>query len=109
MDMTPRLLCVISTSKYERDVVSCNVELPNVVLNCLGDLACYIRNTTHVKIIHLTCHVSCHMERVLRSDWSCWKSGSNWGIHDTIVGKQFDCGVDVIWKIINIHKKMLRT
>lgn len=29
------------------------------------------RNKKHFEILHLICHVSCHLNRVLRSDWSC--------------------------------------
>ena len=61
---------MISTPQYERDVVSCNVEFPNVYLNCLRDLACDRRNKNHFEVLNLICRVSCHLDRVLRSDWS---------------------------------------
>ena len=44
-------------------------------LNWLGDMACDRRNTKNVLVLHLICHVSCHLDRVLKSDWSYWKSG----------------------------------
>ena len=45
--------------------------------NCLGDVACDRRNTKHVEVLNLICYVSCHLERVLRSDWHCWRSGEH--------------------------------
>ena len=50
------------------DVVTCNVEFPNVYLNCLGDLACDRRNKKHLEVLNFICYISCHLDRVLRSD-----------------------------------------
>ena len=66
---------MVSTPQYECCVVSCDVELPNVYLNCLGDLSCDRCNKKHFEVLNLICHVSCHLDRMLRSDCSCRKSG----------------------------------
>ena len=67
---------MICTPKYEWNVVSCNVELLNVYLDCLSGLACDRSNEKHLEILHFICHKSCHLDRVLRSDCSFWKSGA---------------------------------
>ena len=42
-----------------------------------GDLACDRRNTKHFEVLNLICYFSCHLERVLRFDWHCWKYGEH--------------------------------
>ena len=69
------LFSKVSTPKYECDVIFCNVELPNVYLNCLSDLVYDRRNKKHFEVLHFICHKSCYVDSLLKSDWSFWKSG----------------------------------
>ena len=73
---------MVSAPQYECCVVSCDVEFPNMYLNCLVDLSCDRHNKKHFEILNLICQLSCHLDRMLRYDCrldrrydcSCWKS-----------------------------------
>ena len=96
---------MISTPKYGCDVVSCNVELPIVYLNCLGDPACDRHGKTHFEVLNLICRASCHLDRMLRSEWSCLKSGMPLIRVYMSQSSTNSLSVELVWQIVNIHKE----